>query len=60
MKVSRSQSGSIKIDFEPNEADNAIATLKILYCKLESEEVKQVLSEVIASLEYDLGVHYNS
>lgn len=59
MKVSQSQNGRILIDFEPNEAENAIATLKILYTQLVSNEAKEVLSQVIADLEYRLGVHYN-
>lgn len=60
MKVSRSQGGRIKIDFEPHEAENAIATLKILHKQLVSDEAKEMLSQVIADLEYQLGVHYNS
>lgn len=60
MKISRNQGGRIRIDFEPNEAENAIATLKILYTQLVSDEAKEALSQVIADLEYQLGAHYNS
>ena len=59
MKISR-RNGSIRIDFDPHEVGNAIFTLKQLYTQLKSDEAKQYLNEVIAELEYGVGIHYNS
>ena len=60
MEIRRSQDGSISIVFDFQETDSAVAVLKVICGIIDSEEAKQTISEVVAALEYETGVHYDS